>query len=81
MDRKREILDELASKTKSQSRPSTAVGARATSATENTVRCLRAEVYNRCSTNERLNAADSPQVLEVTIHPSKKLSESSMPST
>ncbi|PHT61088.1 hypothetical protein T459_35061 [Capsicum annuum] len=86
MDRKREILDvlraktELASKTKSQSRPSTAVGTRATSATENTVRCLRAEVYNRCSTNERLNTADSPQVLEVTIHPSTELSESSMPS-
>ncbi|PHT60993.1 hypothetical protein T459_35155 [Capsicum annuum] len=61
-------------------RPSTAVGARATSATENTVRCLRAKVYNRCSTNEHLNAADSPQVLEVTIHPSIELSESSMPS-
>ncbi|XP_047260306.1 protein WVD2-like 7, partial [Capsicum annuum] len=61
MDKKREILDvlraknELASKTKSQSRPSTAVGARATSATENTV-------------------------LEVTIHPSAELSNSSVPS-
>ncbi|KAM3271169.1 hypothetical protein P3S67_029372 [Capsicum chacoense] len=45
---------ELSSKTKSsksQSRPSTA-GDRATSATENTVRCSRAEIYNRCSTNE-----------------------------
>ncbi|KAM3203840.1 hypothetical protein P3L10_031466 [Capsicum annuum] len=71
---------ELASKTKSQSRPSTAAGARATSATENTVRCLRAEVYNRCSTNERLNVADSPQVSEVTIHPSAELSNSSVPS-
>ncbi|KAM3266959.1 hypothetical protein P3L10_003954 [Capsicum annuum] len=94
MDRKREILDvlrpktvfsvlklaELASKTKSQSRPTTAAGARATSATENTVRCLRAEVYNRCSTNERLNVADSPQVSEVTIHPSTELSNSSVPS-
>ncbi|XP_047261429.1 protein WVD2-like 3, partial [Capsicum annuum] len=63
---------ELASKTKSsksQSRPSTA-GARATSATENTVRCSRAEVYNRCSTNEHLNVADSPQVSEATVHPS-----------
>ncbi|XP_047258881.1 protein WVD2-like 7, partial [Capsicum annuum] len=71
---------ELASKTKSQSRPSTAAGARATSATENTVRCLREEVYNRCSTNERLNVADPPQVLEVTIHPSAELSNSSVPS-
>ncbi|PHU27912.1 hypothetical protein BC332_00005 [Capsicum chinense] len=55
-------------------------GARATSATENTVRCLRAEVYNRCSTNEHLSVADSPQVLEVTIHPSAELSDSSVPS-
>ncbi|PHT97297.1 hypothetical protein BC332_33774 [Capsicum chinense] len=72
--------EELASKTKSQSRPSTAARARATSATENTVRCLRAEVYNRCSTNERLNVADSPQVSEVTIHPLADLSDSSVPS-
>ncbi|PHT96890.1 hypothetical protein BC332_34185 [Capsicum chinense] len=43
-----------------ETRPSTAAGARATNATENTVRCLRAEVYNRCSTNEGLNMADSP---------------------
>ncbi|PHT28992.1 hypothetical protein CQW23_31443 [Capsicum baccatum] len=50
-------------------------------ATENTVRCLRAEVYNRCSTNERLNVANSPQVSEVTIHPSAELSDSSVPST
>ncbi|PHT25366.1 hypothetical protein CQW23_35003 [Capsicum baccatum] len=71
---------ELASKTKSQSRPSTAAGARATSATDNTVRCLRAEVYNRCSTNEHLNVADSPQVSEVTIHPLAELSDSSVPS-
>ncbi|KAF3628983.1 putative auxin efflux carrier component 3-like [Capsicum annuum] len=71
---------ELASKTKSQSRPSTAAGARATSATENTICCLRAEVYNRCSTNEHLNMADSPQVLEVTIHPSTELSNNSVPS-
>ncbi|KAM3269630.1 hypothetical protein P3S67_030512 [Capsicum chacoense] len=71
---------ELASKTKSQSRPLTAAGARATSATENTVCCLRAEVYNRCSTNERLDVADSPQVSEVTIHPSAELSDSSVPS-
>ncbi|PHT26888.1 hypothetical protein CQW23_33498 [Capsicum baccatum] len=35
---------------------------------------------NRCSTNERLNVADSPQVLEVTIHPSVELSDSSVPS-
>ncbi|PHT80556.1 hypothetical protein T459_13571 [Capsicum annuum] len=55
-----EAKTDLASKTKSQSRPSTAAGARATNATKNTVRCLRAEVYNRCSTNERLNLADSP---------------------
>ncbi|PHT39700.1 hypothetical protein CQW23_18554 [Capsicum baccatum] len=72
--------EELASKTKSQSRPSTAAGARATSATDNTVRCLRAEVYNRCSTNEHLNVADSPQVSEVTIHPLAELSDSSVPS-
>ncbi|KAF3635785.1 putative auxin efflux carrier component 3-like [Capsicum annuum] len=71
---------ELASKTKSQSRPTTAAGARATSATENTVRCLSAEIYNRCSTNERLNMADSPQVSEVTIHPSADLSYSNVPS-
>ncbi|PHT61645.1 hypothetical protein T459_34495 [Capsicum annuum] len=74
---------ELASKTKSsksQSRPSTA-GARATSATENTVRCSVAEVYNRWSTNERLNVADSPQVSEVTVHPSVELSDSSVPSS
>ncbi|KAF3657397.1 putative auxin efflux carrier component 3-like [Capsicum annuum] len=69
---------ELASKTKSQSRPSTAAGARATSATENTICCLRAEVYDRCSTNEHLNMADSPQVLEVTIHPSAELSDNSV---
>ncbi|PHT60960.1 hypothetical protein T459_35187 [Capsicum annuum] len=88
MDRKREILDvlrqkllfsELASKTKSQSSPSTAAEARATNATENTIRCLRAEVYNRCSTNERLNIADSPHILEVTIHSSAELSDSSAP--
>ncbi|KAF3642482.1 hypothetical protein FXO38_21083 [Capsicum annuum] len=71
---------ELASKTKSQSRPTTAAGARATSATENTVRCLSAEIYNRCSTNERLNMADSPQVSQVTIHPSADLSYSNVPS-
>ncbi|KAM3267059.1 hypothetical protein P3L10_004054 [Capsicum annuum] len=94
MDRKREILDvlrqkllfsvlkleELASKTKSQSRPSTTTGARATNASANTVRCLRAEVYNRCSTNEHLNMANSPQVLQVTIHSSAELSNSSAPS-
>ncbi|PHT89239.1 hypothetical protein T459_04352 [Capsicum annuum] len=86
MDREREILDvlrantELASKTKSQSSPSTAARARATSPTENTVRCLRAEIYNRCSTNECLNMADSPQVSEVTIHPSADLSYSNVPS-
>ncbi|PHT48734.1 11S globulin seed storage protein 2 [Capsicum baccatum] len=49
MDRKREILDVLRAKPVifcvETSR------AKATSATENTVRCLRAEVYNRCSTN------------------------------
>ncbi|PHT29137.1 hypothetical protein CQW23_31256 [Capsicum baccatum] len=74
---------ELASKTKSsksQSRPSTA-GARSTSATENIVRCSRAEVYNRWSTNERLNIADSPQVSEATVHPSLELSDSSVPSS
>lgn len=74
---------ELASKTKSsksQSRPSTS-GARATSATENTVSCPRAEIDNRCSTNEHLNVADSPQVLEVTNHPSAELSDSSVPSS
>ncbi|KAF3634497.1 putative auxin efflux carrier component 3-like [Capsicum annuum] len=74
---------ELASKTKSsksQSRPST-VGARATSATENIVHCSRVEVYNRCFTNERLNVADSPQVLEVTVHPSAELLDSSVPSS
>ncbi|PHT97145.1 hypothetical protein BC332_33927 [Capsicum chinense] len=74
---------ELASKaksSKSQSRPSTA-GARATSATENTVRCSRAEVYNRWSTNECLNVADSPQVSEATVHPSVELSDSSVPSS
>ncbi|PHT85885.1 hypothetical protein T459_07991 [Capsicum annuum] len=74
---------ELASKTKSsksQSRPST-VGARATSATENIVRCSRAEVYNRCFTNEHLNMADSPQVSEVTVHPSAELLDSSVPSS
>ncbi|PHT97499.1 hypothetical protein BC332_33575 [Capsicum chinense] len=71
---------DLSSKTKSQSRPSTAVGARTTSATENTVRCLRAEVYNRCSTNKHLNMADSPQVSEVTIHPLAELSDISVPS-
>ncbi|PHT25558.1 hypothetical protein CQW23_34817 [Capsicum baccatum] len=61
-------------------RPSTA-GARATSATENTVRCSRAEVYNRWSTNERLNVDDSPQVSEATVHPSVELSDSSVPSS
>ncbi|PHT49474.1 hypothetical protein CQW23_09221 [Capsicum baccatum] len=61
-------------------RPSTAAGARSTSATDNTVRCLRAEVYYRCSTNEHLNVADSPQVSEVTIYPSAELSDSSVPS-
>ncbi|PHT26152.1 hypothetical protein CQW23_34235 [Capsicum baccatum] len=61
-------------------RPSTAV-ARATSATENIVRCSRAEVYNRCSTNKRLNMADSPQVLEATFHPSVELSDCSVPSS
>ncbi|PHT97000.1 hypothetical protein BC332_34077 [Capsicum chinense] len=35
---------------------------------------------NRCSTNERLNMADSPQVSEVTIHPLVELSDSSVPS-
>ncbi|PHT28640.1 hypothetical protein CQW23_31773 [Capsicum baccatum] len=83
MDRKREILDVLRAKDVIfcvETRPSTAAGARSTNATENTVRCLRAEVYNRCSTNERLNVADSPQVLEVTIHPSAELSDSSVPS-
>ncbi|PHT61125.1 hypothetical protein T459_35026 [Capsicum annuum] len=43
-------------------------------------RAVVREVYNRCSTNERLNVADSPQVSEVTIHPSANLSESSVPS-
>ncbi|PHT98423.1 hypothetical protein BC332_32664 [Capsicum chinense] len=83
MDRKREILDVLRAKTVIfcvETRPTTAAGARATSATENTVRCLRAEIYNRCSTNERLNMADSPQVSEVTIHPSADLSYSNVPS-
>ncbi|KAF3636820.1 hypothetical protein FXO38_23989 [Capsicum annuum] len=55
-------------------------GAKATSATENTIRCLKAEAYNKCSTNERLNVADSPQVSEVTIYPSAELSDSSVPS-
>ncbi|PHT29135.1 hypothetical protein CQW23_31254 [Capsicum baccatum] len=64
----------------SVNRPSTAADDRATSATENTVRCLRAEVFNRCSTNEHLNMADSPQVSKVTIHLSAELSDSSMPS-
>ncbi|KAG5604005.1 hypothetical protein H5410_025497 [Solanum commersonii] len=65
---------ELASKTKSsksQSRPSTS-GARAISATENTV---------PCSTSEHINMADSPQVSEVTNHPSAELSDSSVPSS
>ncbi|PHT92119.1 hypothetical protein T459_00001 [Capsicum annuum] len=43
-----------------------AAGARDTSATENT--------------NEHLNVADSPQVSELTIHPSAELSNSSVPS-
>ncbi|KAF3622764.1 putative auxin efflux carrier component 3-like [Capsicum annuum] len=79
--RRAEKDKESASKTKSsklQSRPSTA-GARATSATDNTVRRSRAEVYNRCSTNERLNVSDSPQVSEATVHPSAELSDSSVP--
>lgn len=77
------IFQELASKTessKSQSRPSTS-GARATSVTENTISCPRAEIDNRCSTNEHLNVADSPQVSEVTNHPSAELSDSSVPSS
>ncbi|KAF3623166.1 putative auxin efflux carrier component 3-like [Capsicum annuum] len=72
--------EDFASKTKSsksQSRPSTA-GARATSATENIVHCSRAEVYNRCFTNEHLNMADSPQVSKATDHPSV---DSSVPSS
>lgn len=65
---------ELASKTKSsksQSRPSTS-GARVTTVTENTV---------PCSTSEHLIMADSPQVSEVTNHPSAELSDSSVPSS
>lgn len=41
----------------------------------------RAEIDNRCSTNEHLNMADSPQVSEVTNHPSAELSDSSVPSS
>ncbi|PHT97144.1 hypothetical protein BC332_33926 [Capsicum chinense] len=63
----------------SVNRHSTAAEARATSATENTVRCLRAEVFSRCSTNEHINMADSPKVSEVTIHLSAALSDSSVP--
>lgn len=81
--RRSEKNKELASKTKSsklQSRPSTP-GARATSATKNTVPCSRAEIDNRCSINEHQNVADSPQVSEVTNHPSAELSDSSVPSS
>ncbi|PHT32840.1 hypothetical protein CQW23_29177 [Capsicum baccatum] len=83
IDRKREILDVPRAKNVIfcvETRPSTAAGARATSATENIVRCLREEVYNRYSTNERVNVVDSPHVSEVTIHPSAELSDSSVPS-
>lgn len=69
--RRSEKNKELASKTKSsksQNRPSTP-GARATSATENTVPCSRAGID------------DSPQVSEVTNHPSAELSDSSVPSS
>ncbi|MCD7451862.1 hypothetical protein HAX54_013575 [Datura stramonium] len=75
--RRSEKNKELASNTKSgksQSRPSTP-GARATSATANNVPCSRAEIDNRW------NVADSPQVSEVTNHPSAELSDSSVPSS
>ncbi|XP_060214621.1 protein WVD2-like 7 [Lycium barbarum] len=81
--RRSEKIKELANKTKSsksQSRLSSP-GARATSSTENTVPCSRAEINNGCSTNEHLNVADSPQVSEVTNHASAELSDSSVPSS
>ncbi|CAN4124054.1 unnamed protein product [Withania somnifera] len=43
--------------------------------------CSMAEIDNRCSTNEHLNVADSPQASEVTNHPSAGLSDSSVPSS
>nr|XP_018621862.1 protein WVD2-like 7 isoform X2 [Nicotiana tomentosiformis] len=81
--RRSERNKELASKTKSsksQSRLSSP-GTRATSETENIVPRSGAEIDNSCSTNERLNVADSPKASEVTNHPSAELSDSSVPSS
>ncbi|KAK4376350.1 hypothetical protein RND71_002646 [Anisodus tanguticus] len=78
--RRSEKNKELASKTKSSKSQSghSSPGARATSATENTVSCSREEIDNRCSTNEHLNVADTPQTSEVT---KAELSDSSVPSS